>query len=129
MAYVSKQLVQRVREELKQVCKDYGIKVSVAGTSGLSLKITIASGKLDFIGNYNKNWMDKTRKNPESLSINQYWYKEQFSGKVLECIEEILRIANQGNHDRSDIMTDYFDVGWYVDLSIGRWDKPYVLQG
>jgi hypothetical protein len=129
MAYVSKQLVQRVREELKQVCKDYGIKASVAGTSGLSLKITIISGKLDFIKNYNENQTDETRKNPKSLNINQYWYKEQFSGKVLECLAEILRIANQGNHDRSDIMTDYFDVGWYVDVSIGRWDKPYVFQG
>ena len=24
-------------------------------------------------------------------------------------------------------MTDYFDVGFYVSLSIGEWDKPYVV--
>jgi hypothetical protein len=35
---------------------------------------------------------------------------------------------NDGNHDRSDIQTDYFDVGWYVDVNIGRWNKPYILE-
>jgi hypothetical protein len=33
---------------------------------------------------------------------------------------------NIGNHDRSDSQTDYFDVGFYTDISIGRWDTPYV---
>jgi hypothetical protein len=35
---------------------------------------------------------------------------------------------NMGNHDNSDIMTDYFDVGWYVDVNIGLWNKPYILE-
>jgi hypothetical protein len=34
---------------------------------------------------------------------------------------------NAGNWDKSDIQTDYFDVGWYIDVNVGRWDKPYAL--
>jgi hypothetical protein len=34
---------------------------------------------------------------------------------------------NAGNHNRSDAMTDYFDVGWYVDVNIGKWNQPYIL--
>ena len=34
---------------------------------------------------------------------------------------------NDGNHDRSDPQSDYFDVGWYVDVNIGKWNKPYTL--
>ncbi len=30
-------------------------------------------------------------------------------------------------YDNSDIMTDYFDVAWYVDINIGKWNKPYKL--
>ena len=30
---------------------------------------------------------------------------------------------NVGNHDNSDPMTDYFDVGWYISVNLGRWDK------
>jgi hypothetical protein len=32
---------------------------------------------------------------------------------------------NTGNWNRSDIMTDYFDVGHYIDLTFGTWDKPF----
>jgi hypothetical protein len=32
-----------------------------------------------------------------------------------------------GNHDRSDIQTDYFDVGWYKSVNIGTWNKPYEV--
>jgi len=35
---------------------------------------------------------------------------------------------NEGNHDNSDIMTDYFDVGWYISVRLGKWDKPYVVN-
>ena len=28
---------------------------------------------------------------------------------------------NTGNWDESDIQTDYFDVGWYLQLSLGNW--------
>jgi hypothetical protein len=30
-----------------------------------------------------------------------------------------------GNHDRSDSQTDYFDVGWYIEIQFGQWDKPH----
>jgi hypothetical protein len=42
-------------------------------------------------------------------------------------LQEIMPLMNAGNHDRSDIQTDYFDVGWYVDVNIGRWDRPYQV--
>jgi len=32
-----------------------------------------------------------------------------------------------GNHDRSDIQSDYFDVGWYKSVNIGKWNKPYEV--
>jgi hypothetical protein len=34
---------------------------------------------------------------------------------------------NTGNWDESDIQTDYFNVGWYVDVKIGSWQKPYKV--
>jgi hypothetical protein len=35
---------------------------------------------------------------------------------------------NTGNHDNSDSQTDYFDVGWYVDVKVGKWNKPYIVE-
>jgi len=41
-------------------------------------------------------------------------------------LNELLVAMSTGNHDNSDIMTDYFDVGWYSNINIGQYHKPYV---
>ena len=32
-------------------------------------------------------------------------------------------------YDKSDAMVDYFDTAYYVDINIGKWNKPYVFTG
>ena len=71
--------------------------------------------------------IDYLRKN-RSLDVNPYWYHEHFDGKAKKFLSEVIPAMNKGNHDNSDIQTDYFDVGWYVDVNVGKWDKPYVLE-
>ena len=102
--------------------------------------LNVKSGSVDFIENYIKTDADKNygnklsqdqveyiRKN-RSLDVNPYWYQEHFSGKALGFLKEVLTAMNGGNHNNSDIQTDYFDVGWYVDVNIGSWNKPYTLE-
>jgi hypothetical protein len=36
-------------------------------------------------------------------------------------------LINHNNHDNSDPMTDYYDVGHYTKINIGKWDKAYQL--
>jgi hypothetical protein len=59
--------------------------------------------------------------------VNPYHFKDHFSGRALEFLKEVHIAMMVGNHDNSDIQSDYFDVGWYVDINIGRWDRPYAL--
>lgn len=42
----------------------------------------------------------------------------QFSTAFCEKLDAIYKIANQWNYNHSDIMTDYFDVGYYLDINI-----------
>lgn len=42
----------------------------------------------------------------------------QFSTAFCEKLEAIYQIANQWNYDHSDSMSDYFDVGYYLDIDI-----------
>jgi hypothetical protein len=42
-------------------------------------------------------------------------------------LEKIVKTLNIGNHNNSDIQSDYFDVGWYVSIKVGEWDKPYQV--
>jgi hypothetical protein len=41
--------------------------------------------------------------------------------------QAVIDAMNDGNHDNSDIQSDYFDVGWYTHINVGRWNKPYLL--
>ncbi len=64
---------------------------------------------------------------PTHIQVNPYWISENYSGKVLQFVQQLKDAMDVGNHDRSDIQTDYFDVGWYIDINIGAWNKPYQL--
>jgi len=58
--------------------------------------------------------------------VNKRFFEFQpVAAEVREPLLAILEALNVGNHDRSDLQTDYFDVGWYVRLKIGRWDKAF----
>jgi len=41
-----------------------------------------------------------------------------------KLIKRITELTNKFNWDNSDSQTDYFDVKFYTDLSIGTYDKP-----
>lgn len=57
-------------------------------------------------------------------TINHYWLEKSFEGAALKLLEKIKKAMNMDNYDNSDIMTDYFDVGHYVDINVGKWNKP-----
>jgi hypothetical protein len=138
MAYISKTEVQQKAVQIKALLKEYGFKGTVAGSNSSTLRVRITEGKLDVIANmadtadalpYAKFTSEEVAKMRQLkyTSVNPYWYHEHYSGTVLEFLKRLFGIMNEGNHDNSDIMTDYFDVGWYNSVMIGDWDKPYVL--
>jgi hypothetical protein len=140
MAHVSQARKKELAPAIKNVLKKYGVKATIAVRHHSTLVLNIKQGPIDFIENYIKTGKNKSydkhmpedriayvRKN-QSLDVNPYWYHEHFSGKALSFLQEIFAAMNNGNHNNSDIQTDYFDVGWYVDVNIGNWNKPYILE-
>ena len=113
---------------VKAICKKYGVKASLAVRHHMTLVLNIKSGKIDFIGNYNERTTNPSAHATTCIDVNPYWYQDHFTGEAKEFLREIFTAMNNGNHNRSDIQTDYFDVGWYVDVNVGRWNKPYVLE-
>lgn len=131
MAYMNQERKAKLVPVIKAALKKYRVKGTIA-TCHHSISVNIKSGSLDFIKNYN----DTVSVRPggfrlgspakDYMQVNTYWYHEHFSGKAKDFLGELIAAMNNGNHDNSDIMTDYFDVGWYIHINIGRWNKPYV---
>jgi len=135
MAYVSQELKAKLSPAIKLVCKKFGVKASLAVRNHSTLVLNVKSGPIDFIGNLNKvcsvapgaDRYGPYRAAVGSIDVNPYHYRDHFDGKALAFLSAIMPVMNTGNHDNSDIQTDYFDIGWYIDVNIGSWNKPYIL--
>jgi hypothetical protein len=138
MAHVSEEVIAKARTALKVLNKEFGVKSTLSGKGGSTLHLTIAEGRIDFIANYLQNINDKraqyyydtdwiidsvTKK--QNIGVNHYHLDSLFSGIALEYLEKAKEIMHADHWDKSDIMTDYFYCAYYVNMSIGRWNKPY----
>ena len=128
MAYVSQELKARLAPRIRAICKRHGILASLSVRNHSSLVLTVRQGKIDFVADYGISPQDREHAKQFGIHVNPYHYKSHFNGRALRFLSEVIPAMNDGNHDRSDIQSDYFDVGWYVDVSIGRWNRPYALE-
>jgi len=138
MAYINAQEVKAIRNELK--AQFPGFKFGVRkGSGSLSVDVSIKSGTVDFIGNYNQTVDERhvdSRLAEGYLQVNQYWFQDHFTGEARDMIEQVLRIikiapstvpGGRRWFDESDAMTDYFHTAYYIHLEVGNWDQPYAL--
>lgn len=136
MAYMSQENKKLIAPQIKAVLKKYGMKGSISVKHHSALVVTLKEGKLDIIGNLVENgrcmWATKEEA-PDHMDVNLYWLDDGYSGEVLNFLKELKAAMNgegsggEQNFDKSDIQSDYHYVGWYNNVHVGRWDKPYVL--
>lgn len=121
MAYVSPKLKKSLVSLTKPVLAKWGVKGSFSVDNHSAIVLTVRSGPIDFW----KEYLGK--KTGDYIDVNLYHIESQFSGKSKDFLLAAKRHLNAGNHDRSDIQSDYFDVGWYTYIKIGNYKKPYIL--
>lgn len=127
MAYIGQDTKIRIAQKVKAILAKYGLKGSLSIRNNMVLVLTVTSGKIDFIKNCNETCKDGNQKVKDYMMVNPYHYSSHFSGEPVHFIHEVLMAMNEGNHNNSNPSVDYFDVGWYNDIMIGKWDKPYKL--
>lgn len=136
MAYMSQERKKAIQVKVKPILAKYGMKGTLSVRHHSTLVLNLTAGPIDFAGDVNQDARSASGnaprtaediRQPYALSINPYWYQEHYVGKSLEFLKEIFTALNEGNHDRSDLQSDYFDVGWYVDVNVGKYDKPYQV--
>jgi hypothetical protein len=117
MAYVSNETKSKIQAALKPVFKKYGIKATVGRNSYKStLAVNISAGDIDF--NLGDN---------DYSQVNVYWVDDHYSGVAKDFLNEVLDTIKKAGewYDESNAQIDYFNTAFYIDINIGRWDKPY----
>lgn len=136
MAYMSQEMKAQINAALKPVLAKYGVRGSLSVRNHSTIVLTLKSGRIDFIGNFNANAINRypagnrvIPANSTDIQINPYWYHEHFTGTAKDFLTDALKaMKSAGWYDRSDAMVDYFDTAYYVDINVGKWNKPYVVE-
>jgi len=120
MAYMNQERKKELAPAIKAVLKKYSMKGTIAVRHHSTLVVNVKSGPIDF-GEYTHG--------DGYIQINTYHTDSHYEGDAQAFLRELIDAMNAGNFDKSDAMTDYFHVGWYIDVNIGGWNKPYQYTG
>ena len=121
MAYVSQEMKKELAPAIKTILKKYGVKGTLAVRHHSTLVLNIKSGKIDFI----KDSADGAH----NYQVNTYWTDTHYKGKAKKFFAEVIAAMKGPKFfDHSDSMTDYFHCSHYIDINLGDWNKPYVLE-
>ena len=131
MAYMNQERKQVIAIKLKAVMPT-GWKYTLAVRHHSTLVLNISEAPINLVAEYvekavRRNFDSPLKDETRAIGVNPYWFEDQFEGQRLQQMLAIRAAMNEGNHDRSDIQTDYFDVGWYIDIHFGRYDRPFKV--
>lgn len=136
MAYVSKELKAELAPKIKAVLKKYHMSGTISIHHHSSLVVTLRSGALDLIGDANLfNQAYAARTGQRVVEVKGYYQANpNYSGEEHSVNAEVgkffkeLVAAMKGDswYNDSDIQRDHFDIAYYLDINVGKWDKPYI---
>lgn len=112
MPYIAKEAVTEKRQALKKALP--GFKLSVVREHYSSITVSIMGGPIDF----------GTTDSP----VNHSYIKDTYTGEAAEALTKIKDIINSGNGVEVED-GDYGTVpDFYINIRIGKWDKPYAIN-
>lgn len=137
MAHMNQERKQKIAPLVKRVLAKYGIKGTLSVRDHSTLTLNISTGRINFC----QNWFDAYNTQPSwqrvgygpdsvptCIDVNVHHVDRDFTDRAKQCLNDLMAVMNMGNWNNSDIQTDYFDVGWWITIQIGKWNKPYVFE-
>lgn len=135
MAYMNQEKKAKIAAQLKQIFPK-GWKYSLGVSNHSTIVLTIMKAPVDLIAMANELNRERAEMRNEtpyeikgSYQGNPYYPENQFKGETLDLMKKAIdALYSADYYDRSDIMTDLVNVAYYVNLNIGRWDKPFQVS-
>ena len=137
MAYMNQERKAKITKMLKPILAKYKVKGSLSVRNHSTIVLTLKSGAIDFIGNSNRvcgnDFYQVQRGFKPTTSgydqVNPYWFQDHYDGDAKAFLTEAFKALKSADwYDESNAMIDYFNIAYYVDVNIGKWDAPYIVQ-
>ena len=119
MPYLDKSYTKQVRQELKKEFPQF--KFSVRTVDHHRLDVTVLSGPLDLMAGVDYHYE----------SVNHFWVDKHYQDlpQKRDFLMDVLSIMGKEHNSCEFVDGDYGDIpNFYIGLSIGSWDRPYVQK-
>ena len=123
MAYVSKEKKAKVYAKLKEIIPR-SWRWSLAVSHNMALVLTIAKAPVDLLSEARP---DGHPSRDTYVNLNEYRLDKIKNTEIREIFLAVREAMNTENFNHSDTMRDYHSLGHYIDINIGKWDKPFEL--
>ena len=116
MAYISQKDKKELAVGIKKVLKKYGCKGNIGVKDNMSLYVDVMEGPIDLKHTHGEGYSQ----------VNTYWIDDHYDGIEKDFLND-LESAMKGNkwYDNSNAQIDYFNTAYYININIGKWNKPY----
>ena len=140
MAYISQTEKKELAPGIKKVLKAYGMKGTLSINHYSTLAVNLKGGSLDLLGAaQKKNDIYSERHGRQISDIGSYFQAnaysieteyDQIDSKIGQFYRDLIK-AMKGTKwfDKSDLMTDYHHIAYYLSINVGKWDRPYEFTG
>lgn len=134
MAHMSQETKAKIAAELKKVMPK-GWKYTLGVNHHSTIVLNIMKAPVDLIKIINESNAEHAQMRGEapyevkdSVQMNTHYLSKPFKNypeleKLFKQIQDTLYGADYFDH--SDSMVDYFHCAYYVDVNIGKWNKPF----
>lgn len=135
MAYMDQANKKRLAGLAKKALSKWpAVKWSVAVRNHSTVVLTVNEGDLDFLAGVASEGphLDSLRKRLAErgdTEVQHYTIERDWAGDARAFLLAARTALETGNHNRNDAQSDYYDVGWYIKIQIGRFDRPYRFTG
>lgn len=118
MPYITTEEVKEKRDLIKKEFPNF--KFSITRQHYTSLNIAIMEGDMDLMGDSKRDYE----------SVNHFHVESNYKDRpeVKEVLKKLVGIALNGQREIT-YDDDYGSVpNFYINVTIGKWDKPYTLK-
>ena len=135
MAYISQDDKKALAPQIKAVLKKYDMKGSIGINHYSSLVVNLAGGALGLIGDAQKHNDDhaawrgqESHQIGDNYQVNTCYADEHAVDPTVATFFKELIAAMKGMswYNNTDAQIDYFDIAYYLNVNVGKWNKPYV---
>ena len=115
MAYIGQKEKKELAPAIRAVLKKYNMKGTIGINRHTSLVVNLKEGVIDFGDVHHQ--------------VNTYHIEKFYGTGVAGQFLNELVAAMKGTkwYNNTDTMIDYFDIAYYVDINIGKWDQEYKV--